>query len=874
MNRERWGQVEELFHAALQVEEGGRADFVKQACGEDEGLLHEVESLLAHDDKAGDFIETPAFAATKGGVPEFREAPMARPASDQALLVGSELGHYRVVEKIGAGGMGEVYRARDEHLARDVAIKVLPPGTLADESARKHFHKEALILSQLNHPNIATIHDFDTQQGVDFLVMEYISGITLSEELAGGPLPEKEVLSLGVQLAEGLAAAHEQGVVHRDLKPGNLRLSSDGRLKILDFGLAKLWRPVTAGAATESLSETQGIAGTLPYMAPEQLLGKPIDARTDIHAAGLVLYEMATGRHPFAEVERSQLIGAILNESPKSPAALNPNLSPELVRIIAKCLEKEPENRYQSAKDLAVDLRGLARPTGNPSVPWQTRARHSQRRYLIPVAIITAILIVAGVVAWDRGGLRDLLRNRHGSSRIQSLAVLPLVNLSGDANEDYFADGMTEALITNLSKIRALKVISRTSVMQYKGVRKPLPQIARELGVDGILEGSVQRSSGRVQVNAKLINAATDASLWAETYERDLQDVLVLQSEVASTVAREIKVALTPEETRQLGSASQVNPNAYEAYLKGRFHWYRLSKEDLDNAERYFHLALDQDPNYALAYVGLADVYMSRTDTGFLAPQETMGKAKVAVTKALELDDSLADAHVSLANLKMIDRDWPGAEKEFQRAIELNPSHANAHFMYADYLISRLRNQAWEREMHRALELDPMSYFFQAFYGWHLIYLGRYDEAIVQIQKVLATEPGLSFAHLGLWNAFYKKGMDEKAVQEAEAFFSALGDQEVVRDLQEGYGEGGYRLAMKRAADTLATRSQRIHVPAVRIARLYAHAGENERTLYWLERADAAREIALTHLAVAREWDGLRFDPRFQALLHRVALPH
>lgn len=512
-------------------------------------------------------------------------------------------------------------------------------------------------------------------------------------------------------------------------------------------------------------------------------------------------------------------------------------------------------------------------PTSPLPAGSQTFARHSPRRYLIPGAIITAILIVAGVFVWNLGGLRDRLLNHRGSPRIQSLAVLPLVNLSGDSSQDYFADGMTEALITNLSKIRALKVISRTSVMQYKGARKPLPQIARELGVDGVLEGSVQRSGGRVQVTAQLINAATDTHVWAETYERDLRDVLVLQSEVASTVAREIRVALTPEETKHLGDAHQVNPDAYEAYLKGRFHWYKLSKEELDNAERYFQLALDKDPNYALAYVGLADVYMSRADTGFLAPEETMGKAKVAVTKALELDDTLADAHVSLANLKIVERDWSVPEREFQRAIELNPSHANAHFMYADYLISRRRNEDWEREVHRALELDPMSYFFQAFYGWHLVYLGRYDEAILQIQKVVATEPNVSFAHLGLWGAFYKKGMDEEAVQEAERFFSVLGDQEVVRALQEGYREAGYRRAMKRAADTLAARSQRSHVPCVRIARLYAHAGENERALFWLEKADAAREAPLMHLAVARDWDALRSDPRFQDLMRRMGLP-
>src|ERR1022692_2148720 len=322
---------------------------------------------------------------------------MASRASDQGSLVGSELGHYRIAEKIGAGGMGEVYRARDQHLARDVAIKVLPPGTLADESARKHFRKEGLILSRLNHPNVATIHDFDTQQGVDFLVMEYIPGITLSEKVGAGPLPEKDVLRLGVQLAEGLSVAHDHGVIHRDLKPGNLRVTDDGRLKILDFGLAKLWHPVTASAATESLSETQGMAGTLPYMAPEQLLGGEIDARTDIHAAGLVLYEMTTGRHPFAHVERSQLIAAILHRPPRPPTALNPTLSTELERIIGKCVEKEPENRYQSAKELAIDLRRLLTPSA-VKVAEVPIAGRKLWKVLVPAAVVLVAAAIGGAL--------------------------------------------------------------------------------------------------------------------------------------------------------------------------------------------------------------------------------------------------------------------------------------------------------------------------------------------------------------------------------------------------------------------------------------------------------------------------------------------
>ena len=796
---------------------------------------------------------------------------MANQTASQDSLVGQTISHYRIVEKIGAGGMGEVYRARDEHLARDVAIKVLPPGTLTDASARKHFRKEALILSQLNHPNVTAIYDFDTQRGVDFLAMEYIPGITLSEKVAAGPLPEKEVLRLGVRLAEGLAAAHDHGIVHRDLKPGNLRITSDGRLKILDFGLAKLWRPVTASATTESLSETQTMAGTLPYMAPEQLLGGEIDARTDLHAAGLVLYEMATGRYPFADVDNSQLIGAILHRPPRPPAALNSKLSPELERIIGKCLEKEPENRYQSAKELAIDLRRLLTPS--------TVMRPIQRRKFsvgktIPLAAACSVAVFLTILVFNPGGIRDKLFSRRAYAPIRSLAVLPLVNLSGDPEQEYFADGMTEALITDLSKIRTLKVISRTSVMQFKDAKKPLPDIAQALGVEGILEGSVQRSAGRVRITAQLIRAATDTHLWAESYERDTSDVLTLQAEVAQAIAREIKAAVSPEETNTLGRAIPVNPDAYEAYLKGQSHWYQLSPEHLDAALEYFELARQKDPNYARAYVGVANVWLERGDAGSMPPGEAMPKAKAAIAKALALDDALSEAHITLANvLGAYDRDWPAAEREFRRGIELNPNSADGHFMYADFLISMKRTDEWNKEIHRTLELDPFNPFFQCFYGWHLVYLQRYDEAIVQFRKVLATVPDFSSVHMGLWGAFYKKGMHEEALAEARKFYSVLHDREVEDALTRGYSEGGYARAMHLGAEVLAARSARTHVPAVRIARLYAHAGDKDEVLRWLQKACDDRETPLTHLAVAWDWDFLRSDARFQDLLRRVGLP-
>ena len=434
-------------------------------------------------------------------------------------------------------------------------------------------------------------------------------------------------------------------------------------------------------------------------------------------------------------------------------------------------------------------------------------------------------------------------------------------------------NGMTDALITDLAKIRTLKVISRTSVMRYKGTNKPLPEIAQALGVDGILEGSVQRSGGRVRITTQLIRAATDTHLWAESYERDSRDVLTLQGEVARSVAREINIALTPEESSHLSRARPVDPEAYEAYLKGQSHWYWLSREHLDTALEYFQLALKKDPNYALAYVGVANVWMMRGDSGWMPPGEAFPKAKASVSRALEIDDSLAEAHIALANIKgPYDHDWSAAEREFRRGIELNPNSADGHFMYADFLISMKRADEWSREIHRTLDLDPFNPFFQCFYGWQLIYVQRYDEAIAQLTKALATEPDFSSAHMGLWGAYYKKGLNDEALAEAIKFFVVLHDHEVADALTHGYTEGGYARAMHRGAEVLAERSKRTHVPAVRIARLYAHAGDKDEVLRWLKKAYDKREPPLTHLGVAWDWDSLRNDSRFQDLLRRVGL--
>ena len=574
---------------------------------------------------------------------------MTTGSSGQDLAVGINLGHYRIAEKIGAGGMGEVYRAHDEHLDRDVAIKVLPAGMLSDQSARRHFRKEALALSKLNHPGIATIYDFDTQDRMDFLVMEYIPGITLNRKVAGRPLAEKEVIALGTQLAEGLAAAHAEGVVHRDLKPGNLVVTGDGRLKILDFGLAKLRLPIIPGAVTESVTDSQATAGTLPYMAPEQLLGEEVDARTDIHAAGAVLYEMATGKRPFGKLDHAQLIAAILRQAPVPPAQLNSQVSAELERLIGKCLEKDPENRYQSAKELAVDLRRLGAPS-TVTASWRVVKRPRSRVGRKVLLGLTGVLTIAALLlGFNLKGWRQRLFGMEAGARIHSLAVLPLVNLSGDPQQEYFADGMTEELITDLSKIGSLKVISRTSVMQYKDAKKPLPQIGRELGVEGVIEGSVQRVGDRIRISAQLIYAPGDTHLWAESYDRDLHDVLKLQGEVAQVIANEVNAKVTPKEQARLADNRRIDPEAHQAYLQGRYYWNKRTEESIRKAISYFQQAIDKDPNYALAYTGLANSYVVLGTYSSVPWQETYRQAEAAATKALEIDDNLAEAHAALA---------------------------------------------------------------------------------------------------------------------------------------------------------------------------------------------------------------------------------
>ena len=595
--------------------------------------------------------------------------------------------------------------------------------------------------------------------------MEYVPGATLAERLAGGALPEKEVLTLGMQVAAALEEAHDQGVVHRDLKPGNIGVTPKGQVKVLDFGLAKVLPQAAEVDITVSLTETPAMAGTLPYMPPELLRGEPTDTRADIYSLGVVLYEMSTGQRPFREPLASRLTDAILHQLPIAPRTLDPRVSPELERIILKCMEKKQENRYQSAKELRVDLGRLL-----PSTAGAAPARR-RYRFLAPVNLWLmaggAVALFAALAVLNIGAAREKLLGKGIAPRIESIAVLPLENLSGDPQQEYLADGMTETLIAHLAKISSLRVISRTSVMRYKGTNKALPEIARELGADALIEGSVMRSGSRIRITAQLIYAPSDKHLWGESYERDLSDVLVLQSEVARAIAHEIKIKLTPQDQTRLATARPVNSEAYEFYLKGRYYWNKMSGDAVTQAADYFSKAIALDGSYAPVYVGLADCYVRQANLGHLPPSEAYERAKTATLRALEADNGLAEAHASLAVIRAdYDWDWEGAETEFRRALELDPKHVNAHQWHAVFLAKMGRFKEAFPEIEIAKELDPLSLPVATSAGTILRYARRYDEAIKELRKAIDLEPSFKFTHVELAEVYELKGMFQEAASE------------------------------------------------------------------------------------------------------------
>ncbi|MBZ5689905.1 MAG: protein kinase [Acidobacteriia bacterium] len=713
---------------------------------------------------------------------------MNRQAVAERQLVGERMGHYLILEKIGAGGMGEVYRARDEHLAREVAIKVLPEGTLADEQSRDNFHREALTLSRLNHPTIATIYDFDRHEETDFLVTEYVPGTSLNEELLKGRMPEDDILLLSTQLVEGVAAAHGQGIVHRDLKPGNLRVMPDRRLKILDFGLAKPVAVLAPESPTESTVDAPAVAGTLLYMSPEQLRGEPADVRADIYSIGAVLYEMGTGRTPFESAHIANLVEAVLHKAPLPPTRLRPELSAHLEQIVLKCLEKEPAHRYQSALELLTDLRRAGR----------------------------------------------------AATQEKSVAVLYFENLSGQREDEYFRDGITEDITTELSKIKELRVFSRSAVLVFRDKPVTPAQVGQQLNARYLLEGSLRRDADRLRITAKLVNTRSGHCVWAARYDRQLQDVFAIQDEIATNIAHELQVVLTETEKEAIAKVPTADVRAYDFYLRGRQFFHQFRRKGFDFAREMFARAIEIDPRYARAYAGIADC------SAFLyfywdSNKGNLEQADQASQRALEIDPNLAEAHASRGLTASMKKDYVEAEREFRVAMQLGPRLFEPYYFFARNCYAQGKLQDAVAWFEQASKVSPEDYQAPMLLASALNGLGLKSEAQAAYRRGLgAAERHLEF-HPG----------DSRALYFGANALSQLKERE---------------RSMEWAERALALEGEEPQV-LYNVACVYALLGEFDKAIDCLEKS-------ITHGWGQREWmehdpdlAPVREHPRFRALM-------
>lgn len=825
-------------------------------------------------------------------------------------MVGTRIGHYQIEEEIGAGGMGVVYRARDTRLDRTVAIKVLSSHLLSDPVARDRLMREARMISALNHPNICTLHEVGEQDGTVYLVMEWVRGRTLSERIVQGPLPVESVIRYGLGIAEALDHAHSHGVVHRDLKASNVVVLPEGRIKVLDFGLARrdAGDPIGPAGSFAAVARAVSETGTTPTqtalpagespapadrrtsalpaslrltvdglmigtpfaIAPEVMRGGEADARSDLWALGVLLFEMATGSLPFHGRNVEELAHSILfDPMPALPARIPAGLRV----VIQRCLAKNPGERYQRASEVraafeAIDS-GEHRRVPSLEPEAEPRRERPSRRAVVFTSVLAIVVLVAAAWFLDVGGRR----NRGRAATIRSIAVLPFGNLSGATSEDFFADGITEALITELAQIRALRVTSRTSVMGYKGTRLPLRQIARELGVGAVLEGSVARSGSRVRITAQLIEANTDRHLWAQSYDREMADVLTLQQEVAGDVADRIQLKLSPEERGRLGRRRSINPEVYDLYLKGRFFQNQLDPASLLKAVDYYRQAVAIDPSDARSYSGLADAYAIMTMIlSTVTPEEGWPKVREYAEKAIALDPTLADAHTSIgAAYWLADWRWDDAERELRRATQLNPNYALGRSVLGLMLISVGRQDDGLAEVRRSLELDSLSLFVAVNAQWAYFYARRLDESVAQGEKVLRINPRYDSAHGGLRHARLAQGDYVEAVPHAFAIFPdslterfrAAAGAAVLRRGPQGYWE------VERQATTV-TGLDRYWPSWMSIVE--AHLGNPDAAFQWIERSIAVHDGNLVFAMVDPLYDDLRTDPRFEATLVRMGL--
>ena len=843
---------------------------------------------------------------------------------DKAQVISLTNSHYRILEKLGEGGMGEVYLAEDTRLGRRVALKILPQAFAEDEVRMHRFEQEARAASNLNHPNIVTIYDIGHADSLHYIAAEFIDGITLRDHISETEIKPLEALEIAIGVASALDAAHQAGVVHRDVKPENIMLRRDGIVKVLDFGLAK-WvegdvDSSDVNAVTKPMGVTQpgAVIGTYVYMSPEQARGLPVDARADIWSLGCVMYEMIAGRPPFTGLTKSDMVAAILEREPQPLARYSDHVPLELQRIVTKALAKNRDERYQTVKDFLIDIKRLKQelefedrlsrsvqadderdavlgslpPVGRSSTDRETstsRVRDTRpsissmptvssaeyivtgiknnKRTVLMISICAALLVAAIVAA-------ALYFNRKPQRTISSVAVLPFVNMASDPETEYLSDGITESLINSLSQVPELRVMSRSSVFRYKGVNADPRDVGRELGVEAVLVGRVMPRGDNLSISVELVDARDNTHLWGKQYKRKLTEILALQDEMARDLSQSLRLRLSGEEEQRLVKRYTDNVEAYQLYLKGRYYWNKRTPDGFNKGLGLFQQAIDTDPSYALAYAGLADSYAMLGDYSVLAPREAFPRAEAAATTALKLDDNLAEGHTSLAFVKMAYQwDWAAADREFRRAIELNPNYATAHQWYASYLVMMGRFDDSIREIKRAQELDPLSRIINANLGLHYYYARKFDESVEQLKKTINLDEGFFVPHQYLGRTYIQKGMFKEAIAELErARELSANAPEVVASLGHAYAVAGRTSdAQKALADLDEIAKERYVLPYFRAA-VYTGLGDRDQAFQWLERAYEERHPGLVLINIDPRFDTLRSDPRFADLIRRLGV--
>ena len=767
--------------------------------------------------------------------------------------------------------MGEVYCARDSRLGREVAIKVLPPGDARDEQARSRLAREARTASQLNHPNICTIYEVGEAEGLAYIAMERVEGRPLSLLVGPAGLPWETVARYGTQLADALSYAHERGVIHRDLKCANVVVTDDGRIKVLDFGLAK--RFANFDEAGEALTQTVTmpgiIAGTLQYLAPEILRGGTADPRTDLWSLGVMLYEMAGGTRPFPGATSLELCSAILNNPPEP---LPSRVPAGLAAIVERCLAKDPDQRFRQAGEVRAALESLSHEAVLERRPGRMVAGRTGSQRTLYWAAPAMVLLLAGLALFDVGGLRSRLTGGAGGDT-PSIAVLPLANYSHEPNQEYFADSMTEELIATLAQVGGLRVISRTSVMALKGTKKSMREIGRLLDVDAIFEGSVQRSGDRVRITAQLIRPASDEHIWARTYERSMRDVLALQAEVAAAIASEVQVQLTAGQQRKMAGAAPVSPRAYEFYLRGVDAYHRWEETSMSAALEFFGQALAIDSTYAPAWAMLALVELDLSVE--TEAEGAIARARRSAARALRLDPELGLAHAVAGTIAGdFDWDWATAEREFQRAIELTPSSFDAHHFYSHVLMKMGRVEESFEQSRIALALDPLNTAATLHMGWHYLFAGEFEKAIPEYTTTLRLDPSYGAAYTQLsWLYTLTGRYDEAAAAYRKRFELNRASADTLTMSALIAARQGRTEEAQRAASSMIEAATRGRKNAVDVAAVFTWLGRKDEAFQWLDRAVQNRENAANDIQLDPFFAELRSDPRFPALLQRMGLP-